>query len=139
MIRLSFSFLVLTIALLNIVQANRDPIRLTHGPMLGHPTSESVRVWARTSDPGEFFVRFGMEEDNLTQISKSTLTKIENDNAGFVTLEKLLPNQRYHYQVIVNSRPHGLPGSFLTLPNSKLTQNPEYNPKGLFNLSLIHI
>ena len=133
MIRLSFSFLVITIALLNIVQANRDPIRLTHGPMLGHPTSESVRVWARTSDPGEFFVRFGMEEDNLTQISKSTLTKIENDNAGFVTLEKLLPNQRYHYQVIVNSRPHGLPGSFLTLPNSKLTQNPEHNPKGLFN------
>ena len=63
MIRLSFSFLVLTIALLNIVQANRDPIRLTHGPMLGHPTSESVRLWARTSDPGEIVVRFGMEED----------------------------------------------------------------------------
>ena len=32
-------------------QVQRDPIRLTHGPMLGMSTSHSIRVWGRTSDP----------------------------------------------------------------------------------------
>ena len=113
--------------------AARDPIRLTHGPMLGHPTSSSVRVWARTSDPGEFQVLYGTEETKLELISKSADTKIENDNTGYATLENLSPDQRYHYQIQVNGRPHGLPGSFLTLPSAEQTRNKEYNPEGLFN------
>ncbi len=36
--------------------AERDPIRLTHGPMLGQPTAHSMAVWGRTSDDGEFTV-----------------------------------------------------------------------------------
>ena len=113
--------------------AARDPIRLTHGPMLGHPTSSSVRVWARTSDPGEFQVQYGTEEAKLDLISKSADTKIENDNTGYATLENLSPGQRYHYQILVNGRPHGLPGSFLTLPSAEQTRNKEHNPEGLFN------
>ena len=113
--------------------AARDPIRLTHGPMLGHPTSSSVRVWARTSDPGEFQVLYGTEEAKLELISKPADTKIENDNTGYATLENLSPDQRYHYQIQVNGRPHGLPGSFLTLPSAEQTRNKEYNPEGLFN------
>ena len=113
--------------------AARDPIRLTHGPMLGHPTSSSVRVWARTSDSGEFQVLYGTEEAKLELISKPADTKIENDNTGYATLENLSPDQRYHYQIQVNGRPHGLPGSFLTLPSAEQTRNKEYNPEGLFN------
>ncbi|MDA7608501.1 hypothetical protein N8589_02935, partial [Akkermansiaceae bacterium] len=45
---------LLTITLFLQAQAYRDPIRLTHGPMLGKPTSSSVAVWGRTSEPGEF-------------------------------------------------------------------------------------
>ena len=113
--------------------AARDPIRLTHGPMLGHPTTESVRVWGRTSDSGEFSVRYGVTEGKLTQISKSATTRIENDNTGYVTLNGLKSDQRYHYQIQVNGRPHGLPGSFLTLPSAEKTRNAKYNPEGLFN------
>ena len=33
----------------------------------------------------------------------------------------------------MNGRPHGLPGSFRTLPNAEISRNEEHNPDGLFN------
>jgi alkaline phosphatase D len=113
--------------------AERDPIWLTHGPMLGHVTANSVRVWGRTSDPGEFLVKFGTSPEALTESSAPATTTLEHDNTGFLTLANLNPDTRYHYQFWVNGRPHGLPGSFRTLPDSKLTSNAEHNPRGLFN------
>ena len=46
-------------------RAERDPIRLTHGPMLGKPTSDSMSVWGRTSDPGEFVVHYGVDPKRM--------------------------------------------------------------------------
>ncbi|MEM9585758.1 MAG: metallophosphoesterase family protein [Planctomycetota bacterium] len=116
-----------------VARAERDPIRLTHGPMLGRATATSVRVWARTSDPGEFSVRYGTEANRLSQSSKPTKTQLDDDNTGVAVLDQLLPNTQYHYQVFVNDRPHGLPGSFLTLPSREESANAEHNPEGLFN------
>ena len=106
----------------------RDPIRLTHGPMLGGITSDSVKVWARTSDPGEFMVRFGTDANQLNQESSTGITAISRDNTGSLLLEGLKADTEYHYQVHVNGRPHGLPGSFRTLPSAEESL-----------LSLIHI
>ena len=117
----------------NATAFGRDPIRLTHGPMLGHPTANSVRVWARTSDAGPFLVRYGTSSDRLDQSSQSITTRLEDDNTGVVTLKGLKPDTRYHYRVSVNDRPHGVPASFRTLPSSDESRNAEHNPKGLFN------
>lgn len=113
--------------------AERDPIRLTDGPMLGKPTAHSMAVWARTSDAGEFTVRYGTDAERLDQISQPALTTIDHDNTGVAQLADLKSDTRYHYQVWVNERPHGLPGSFRTLPDASDTRNAEHNPKGLFN------
>ena len=113
--------------------AERDPIRLTHGPMLGRPTAHSMLVWGRTSDAGEFIVRYGTGPNRLDQVSKPANTKIEHDNTGVAQLAGLKSDTRYHYQIWVNDRPHGLPGSFQTLPSAADTRNEEYNPDGLFN------
>ncbi len=113
----------------------RDPIRLTHGPILGMPTDDSVRVWARTSDPGPFEVHYGTEPDQLNKTSSIGKTAIEHDNAGSISLANLDADTRYYYQIWVNSRPHGLPGSFRTLPSVRGSRNSEHNPKGLFNFS----
>jgi len=113
--------------------AERDPIRLTHGPMLGRPTAHSMAVWARTSDPGQFFVKYGTDPDNLNHTSPPATTRIEDDNTGVAHLAGLRQDTRYYYQVWVNNRPHGLPGSFLTLPDRESSRNEKYNPKGLFN------
>lgn len=101
--------------------------------MLGNPTAHSMLVWARTSDPGEFTVHYGTEPDQLTQISEPAATTIEHDNTGVAQLADLKSDTRYHYQVWVNGRPHGWPGSFRTLPSAEDSRNEEYNPRGLFN------
>jgi alkaline phosphatase D len=114
-------------------QAERDPIRLTHGPMLGNPTAHTMSVWGRTSDAGQFVVRYGTDKNRLDLVSKPGITRIGHDNTGVAKLTKLKSDTRYHYQVWVNDRPHGLPGTFQTLPSADDTRNAEHNPKGLFN------
>ena len=114
-------------------QVHRDPIRLTHGPMLGKPTTDSVLVWGRTSEEGEFVVKYGLAENALDQTSQPATTKIGHDLTGFTQLSGLKGDTRYHYQIFVEGNPHGLPGSFLTLPSKKDSIHPEHNPEGLFN------
>jgi alkaline phosphatase D len=123
----------LILAAISPARAQRDPIRLTHGPMLGAPTAHSMAVWGRTSDPGEFIVRYGTDVGRLDQLSRPARTMIEHDNTGVVQLANLKSDTRYYYEIVVNARPHGLPGSFRTLPSSDDTRNETYNPKGLFN------
>ena len=115
------------------VSGERNPIRLTHGPMLGRVSSQSVVVWGRTSDPGEFRVRFGTHAERLDQVSKAATTIIDRDNTGSIYIDGLRSDTRYFYQIWVNDRPHGLPGSFRTLPSPEDTHEPTHNPKGLFN------
>ncbi|MCA9046164.1 MAG: metallophosphoesterase family protein [Planctomycetaceae bacterium] len=132
--RLVWSFSLLAMLLTaTTVQAERDPIWLTHGPMLGKPTAHSMRVWGRTSDPGEFEVHYGTSEERLDLVSKPATTLLAHDNTGFAELTDLKSDTRYHYQIWVNGRPHGLPGSFHTLPSAEDTREPKLNPDGLFN------
>ena len=72
-----------------LLRAERDPIRLTHGPMLGHVTSDSVRVWARTSDPGSFSVKYGPARRKFSQASDAATTRLEDDCTGSITLDGL--------------------------------------------------
>lgn len=131
-----FRPIVLLISCLSLsasAQDHRDPIRLTHGPMLGKPTTDSVLVWGRTSEEGEFIVKYGLAENALDQTSQPATTKIGHDLTGFTQLSGLKGDTRYHYQIFVEGNPHGLPGSFLTLPSKKDSIHPEHNPEGLFN------
>ncbi len=113
--------------------AQRDPIRLTHGPMLGQPTANSMLVWGRTSDAGEFRVQYGTSPTAMKSLSPPAETTSAHDNTGVARLQNLKANTRYHYQIVVNDRPHGLPGTFMTLPSAADTRNAEHNPDGLFN------
>jgi phosphodiesterase/alkaline phosphatase D-like protein len=90
-------------------------------------------VWGRTSEPGEFVVKYGLSPLALREISAPAQTALDRDNTGTAQLSGLQPDTRYHYQIYVEGRPHGLPGSFLTLPSADLVRNAEHNPKGLFN------
>ena len=125
--------ILITLAAVVPIHAERDPICLTHGPLLGHVTSSSVRVWGRTSDAGVYQVSYGTSADKFTQISESATTRIEDDNTGSITIEGLEPDTVYHYQLRLNELAQGLPRSFRTLPSAQGSRNAEYNPNGLFN------
>jgi alkaline phosphatase D len=110
-----------------------EPRTMTHGPMLGRPTATSMDVWARTSVPAEFEVRYGSSLRDLTSTSSATMTLWDHDCTGVVKLTDLASNTRYAYQVYVDGFPQGQPGTFKTLPSSQECRHPRYNPKGLFN------
>ena len=125
--------LVITFAAAPPTLAQRDPMRLTHGPMLGKATAHSMAVWGRTSESGQFEVHYGKNADRLDQVSQPATTDIGHDNTGVARLSDLKSDTRYYYQIWVAGRPHGIPGSFQTLPIIDDTRNEPHNPKGLFN------
>lgn len=110
-----------------------DGNHVTHGPMLGLVTDSTVRVWARTHQPGEFMVRYGANPEKLDRLSKAVATVAEHDHTGWVELTDLEPNSVYHYQIYLGENPSGPAGRFRTLPSAEASRNSEHNPRGLFN------
>lgn len=106
---------------------------ITHGPIIGNLTSESIRVWARTNQPGDFFVLYGKNKEQLSLKSRTVKTVAARDHTGFVTLSNLEAGQKYFYQVATSAGHRSEPGSFTTLRNPTLLVS-ELNPAGLFNL-----
>lgn len=114
------------------VFAGDAPI-LTHGPMVGKPTANSMRIWGRTSVPTTFEVRYGVSAERLDEKSAPVATLLEHDNAGWVELSGLKSDTRYHYRLVIGGYPQGETGTFRTLPSTEEHRHPELNPKGLFN------
>lgn len=106
---------------------------VTHGPILGRISSNGIKIWARTSMSAELSVRFGKKKRIYDQEAESVTTLLNDDLTGVVTLSGLEPETEYHYQMLVDGRESGLPGSFKTLPSSEDYIDPEFNPEGLFN------
>jgi alkaline phosphatase D len=125
--------LAFTSCLPPVSAVERDPIRLTHGPMLGNPTATSMAVWGRTSDPGNFVVRYGTVPGRPEFVSAPATTTLDHDNTGVTILRDLQPDTQYFYQIHVMERPQGIASSFRTLPSADDVRNAEYNPEGLFN------
>ena len=74
--------------------------QITHGPMLGHIRSDSIAIWARTSVPGQFQVRYGTVPERLDAISAPVTTSYDRDNTGWARLTGLRPNTRYYYRPV---------------------------------------
>lgn len=110
------------------------PLRITHGPMLGHVTANSIAIWARTSSPGTFRVRYGVSPGKLDQISAPATTSAGHDNTGWVHISGLQPDRHYYYLPFTSSDV-GPEGNFLTLPSAEDYRDPVTNPRGLFNFS----
>jgi alkaline phosphatase D len=132
--RLQARVLIVVLTAVTIADLTAQGLRITHGPMLGHVTSDSIRIWARTASAGQFRVRYGTAPDRLDQISDPATTTLDRDNTGWVRLTGLRPNTRYYYRPVTD-RDAGTEGSFLTLPSPEDYRNPATNARGLFNFS----
>lgn len=117
---------------LALLLAGQDEVTITHGPILGRLGAHEVGVWARTSRPASFRVRYGLEPGKLDRVSEPAETRLGRDCTGWVKLTGLKANAKYYYQVSVGER-EDRGGSFLTLPDPAELKDPELNPRGLFN------
>ncbi|MBO0749990.1 MAG: alkaline phosphatase D family protein, partial [Porphyrobacter sp.] len=113
----------------------------TDGPQLGDVTAHSIRVWARTRQPGVFRVLYSTSPDlSGGTLSPEVTTSWEHDATGWVELADLRPNTKYYYALVkdgkvADTRVNGEVNSFLTLPDSSQFIDPQLNPKGLFNFA----
>lgn len=105
--------------------------------MLGRLSDESIAVWVRTSEPGEFHVFYGTDPDSLLT-SFPGETNEDADNTGYAEITTLRPNTKYYYQVSTSSTPEEdspLTGHFHTLPSPPEVLDDDYNRDGLFNFA----
>ena len=115
-------------------QIKENQLPLTHGPLLGGVTSNSIKVWSRTATPDQFYVRYGKSKDQLNVKSSLTTTRLENDNTGTVTLENLEAGTQYYFALFADGKQLSQGGSFKTLQDRKILKS-KHNQKGLFNFS----
>lgn len=109
---------------------NRDA-KITHGPILGRLSHDSVGVWIRTSRPAFFraICRVGV---TLMASSRIAETRLNHDNTGWVLVSGLKPDTNYTYEVELDTGEWIKGGTFTTLPHSEQMRSTQ-NPQGLFN------
>lgn len=108
-------------------------VEITHGPMLGRVSSDSIAVWARTVKPGKFVIYYGTRAGELTNRSEVVSTSFDHDCTGWTLLRGLQPDTFYQLEVRGEGESRGPAGSFRTLPSAELVRNAAHNPRGLFN------
>ncbi len=134
-IRTSF-FLVVSCFLFQHLSA----AELTHGPILGRPAQDSMRVWIRSSEPAEFRV-IASREPSLADgsIIAESATGAESDNTGYADLTGLKPAKTYFYGIEIAGKMvtkyEGFDSfpSFTTWPSAKSHRHEDANPTGLSN------
>ncbi len=95
---------------------------VTHGPIIGEVTEESVVLWARGNTPGTLVFELA-EEDNFEQIVQTVELPIfaDADFTGNVRIENLDHDTRYYYRVVLaadDKRSNPVLGQFHTAPDS---------------------
>ena len=79
---------------------------LTHGPLMGRVTADSVRMWLRTREPAAGTVRFGkhlpLDVDSPDSRTIAFETTADGDNIATIDLTDLMPATRYYYAVELN-------------------------------------
>jgi phosphodiesterase/alkaline phosphatase D-like protein len=76
---------------------------LTHGPIVGRPQPDSMRIWVRTSEPCAFRIRFDRKAElgEKSQVVEGH-TSAERDNTGTVDLTGLQAAKTYFDFVKIN-------------------------------------
>ena len=70
---------------------------ITHGPFIGHLTSGSALVWARSSQPGQYQLSAHTGSGHRVTAKADSTTK--RDGCILWRLSSLQPGTRYHYEI----------------------------------------
>ena len=116
---------------------------ITHGPLLGQLSDDSVTVWIRTREPTDFEVvidtrlPFGPAARRV-----AGRTRAESDATGVVHIDGLKAGTRYAYGILINGQladlrvePDTPWPTFRTLPDAASCMDETNNPDQLFNFA----
>ena len=70
---------------------------ITHGPFIGHVTSGSAMVWARSSEPGQY--QLSAHTGNGHRVTATSDSTAKRDGCILWQLGSLQPGTRYHYEI----------------------------------------
>ncbi|MDA0833466.1 MAG: alkaline phosphatase D family protein [Planctomycetota bacterium] len=76
-----------------------DAAELTHGPMVGHVTSTTTKVWARFSEPGEYSLNVREIDSRQPTVDVTESTNDERDLTVTWSVNGLLPGRQYRYEI----------------------------------------
>ena len=90
--------------------------QLTHGPILGHLTSQQATIWARAKTPGTYLLRI---TGPSTSVTSEADAEAGTDHCLKWTVSNLKPGTRYRYMIQQGSRvlSSGDQYSFATAPS----------------------
>ncbi len=137
----------LTTCALGAPLATLTAAELTHGPIVGRPGADSMRIWIRTDEPTDFVVRYDRSPELTADSPTATgRTTADRDGTGWVDLTGLKPAKTYFYAIEIDGRRQVLPAfadaekkgndrlpRFRTWPSADTFAHPELNPEGRFN------
>ena len=115
---------------------------MTHGPVLGNVTDQSVRVWIRADREIDFEVLVAPQRPPFDEARVfKARTNAAEDFTGYANVTGLMPNTTYAYAIRIGGEIVDTRGdyddpwpTFRTLPNEKSYPH-KFNPDGRFNLS----
>ena len=74
---------------------------LTHGPMVGHTTDASTRIWVRADGPAELLVRLQGPGGHTAESAPLRLRE-EDNFCGTAVVRGLSPRTAYSYQIVLD-------------------------------------
>jgi len=78
---------------------------LTHGPIIGHTTDTTTRIWVRADEPCKMQVRFSSK--GRTIVSETIRLVEENNFCGSAEVTGLSPKTTYSYRVFLDNKEQG--------------------------------
>ena len=94
---------------------------LTHGPMIGHTTDTTTRIWVRADGPCEMHVRMTAKTGGETIVSEKIRLVKDNNFCGSARVKGLAPASFYSYRVFLDNKeqPSPMRQEFKTFPRPK--------------------
>jgi phosphodiesterase/alkaline phosphatase D-like protein len=97
--------LLALLLLCNTVQA----AQVTHGPMAGHTSHQSVSIWVRADETCAYSVQVQAAQGGMKLMSKSVTLNSKNNFCGVAHIKGLLPSTAYSYRIFLDGAEQSTP------------------------------
>ena len=126
----TLNMILVVLVLCTALHSSGHAAALTHGPMIGHTTDTTTRIWVRADGPCNMQARLMFEND--TVISETIRLTEEDNFCGSAEVRGLAPRTTYDYLVFLDNKKQPCP------VKQQLTTFPRYGEKCIVRVGFGH-